>query len=119
MSLAVDALLRAYPQRFDASSAGTWVATRRALLTERATPATTLSSSVSSGCALNGATEHVRRLGEEAAHALARLDAGLGTACEACQVSLDFDRLDSAPAAVRCTPCARAVAAPVDTTYCR
>ena len=107
MSAAADALLRAYPGRFTPAAAQAWVRARRQLLTDR----------VSSGCAATGARSHSRGLADDAAHALARLEAGLGPRCEVCDEVLVFDRLDSAPAAVRCTGCARAYQ--LDTRWCR
>lgn len=116
---AADSLQRAYPDRFDAVSAAGWLADRLDLLTRRVGPPTALDQAVSSGCALTGATGHARRLAEDAAHALLRWESGLGTECERCWGTLDFERLDSAPAAVRCGPCAQAAATPTDTKWCR
>lgn len=112
----VAALLAAHPDRFDAASARTWVEKRRTLLMARTTP-TDRSQAVSSGCAASGAHRHAEGLAEAAGHALARLDAGLATACEVCGRTLPFERLDSAPAAVRCTTCVPA--STVDTRWCR
>lgn len=112
----VAALLAAHPDHLDAASAQEWVDARRALLVARTTPSDR-SRAVSSGCAASGAHRHAEDLAEAAAHALARLDAGLATACEACGVTLPFDRLDSAPAAVRCTTCAPA--GTFDARWCR
>jgi hypothetical protein len=113
----VDALLAAYPGCFTVATAEQWIASRRALLVDRIGPPLELGLSVSSGCAATGARTHARDLAEDASHALLRLDAGLGTACEQCAITLPFERLDSAPAAVRCTGCARAYA--IDTRWCR
>lgn len=112
----VAALLAAHPDRLDVTSAQEWVDARRSLLLARTTPSDR-ALSVSSGCAASGAHRHAEDLADAAAHALARLEAGLATTCEACGATLPFDRLDSAPAAVRCTTCA-----PVgtfDTRWCR
>jgi hypothetical protein len=113
----VDALLAAYPGRFTASSAQRWLAARRALLVERAGATREIGLSVSSGCAATGAQAHARGLAEDAQHALLRLAAGLGTECEQCSAILPFERVENAPAAVRCTGCARAYS--VDTRWCR
>ena len=110
------ALVAAHPERFDAASAEAWVAARRSLLLRRTTPSDGVLSA-SSGCATRGAHRHAEELAESAAHALARLEAGCATACEACGATLPFDRLDSAPAAVRCTTCCPVSA--VDTRWCR
>lgn len=114
---AVAALLSAYPRRFSSASAAQWVAARRSLLAERASPSGDATRAVSSGCAAGAALAHTRTLAEDAARALARLDAGTGTTCEVCATPLAFERLDGAPAAVRCTGCARPFAA--DTRWCR
>ncbi|MGQ0624123.1 MAG: hypothetical protein ACT4PP_05620 [Sporichthyaceae bacterium] len=119
MSSAVEALVSSYPDRFDAASGQQWVAARRAALVVRAESTQRADGSVSSGCALTGARTHARHLAAEAADALARWDAGLGTTCADCNATIDFERLDSGPAVVRCTACARAVARPVDTRWCR
>jgi len=44
-------------------------------------------------------------MADAASHALSRLDAGVGPRCESCDEVLAFDRLETAPAAVRCTGC--------------
>ncbi len=113
----VEALLTGYPGRFTSQEAAAWVARRRGLLEERTGPVQDLSMSASSGCATTGVHTHARELADSAARALLRWDAGLGTRCEKCSTTLLFDRLDSAPAAVRCTGCAPASAA--DTRWCR
>jgi len=113
----VDALRTAYPGRFTGDSAAAWLDQRLRLLAERVGPATDLALAVSSGCASTGAHAHARELADDAAHALRRWDAGLGTTCEQCAKTLPFDRLDCAPAAVRCTGCAPPSAA--DTRWCR
>lgn len=110
------ALLAAHPDRFDAASAQAWVEARRSLLVLRTTPSDR-GRAVSSGCAASGAHRHAEDLAAAAAHALARLEAGLGTHCEACGVVLPLERLDTAPAAVRCTGCAPA--STVDSRWCR
>lgn len=112
-----EALVRAYPERFGAGSAQAWVTVRRQLLTDRSSGGTDRSLAVSSGCAATGARSHARRLADDAAHALRRLDAGLAGQCEVCGAVLDLDRLDSAPSAVRCTGCVPAY--DVDTRWCR
>ena len=117
MCAPADALLTAYPGQFTVEAAWGWVDARRALLVGRARSAADLTLSVSSGCAATGARDHAQGLATDAAHALARLDAGLGTTCEVCSATLPFDRLDSAPAAVRCTGCAREYV--TDTRWCR
>ena len=117
MESPVDALVRAYPDRFTGAAAEQWVAARRALLVDRAGPPTGPDRSVSSGCATAGAVAHARELADDAAHALLRLEAGLGTTCENCAVTLPFDRVDSLPAAVRCTSCVPRYQ--VDTRWCR
>ena len=122
MDAAADALLRAYPGRFAPAAARAWVLARRQLLTDRLAGTTQLGLAVvglavSSGCAATGARSHAQGLADDAAHALARLEAGLGPICEVCEQVLVFDRLDSAPAAVRCTGCVRAYQ--VDTRWCR
>ena len=122
MSAATDALLRAYPGRFAPAAAQAWVQARRQLLTDRLAGTTQLGLAVvglavSSGCAATGARSHAQTLADDAAHALARLEAGLGPRCEVCDEVLVFDRLDSAPAAVRCTGCVRAYR--LDTRWCR
>ncbi len=117
MGSPADALLTAYPGRFTRASAEHWVTSRRALLVDRAGPPTATDSAVSSGCATTAAWTHAREVADDAAHALLRLDAGLGTTCERCWATLPFDRIDSAPAAVRCTACAPAYE--VDTRWCR
>lgn len=114
---ACHALLVAYPEVFTVATAEAWVAHRRTQLTERAGPRTDHGLAVSSGCAASGAHTHVQALAEQAAHALSRLDAGLGTSCEQCGSVLAFERLEGAPAAVRCTPCAGP--SRVDTRWCR
>jgi len=113
----VEALLTGYPGRFTSQEAAAWLARRRILLEERSGPLPDLSVSASSGCATTGVHHHARELADSAARALVRWDAGLGTRCEECSTTLLFDRLDSAPAAVRCTGCAPASAA--DTRWCR
>ncbi|MCW2606823.1 MAG: hypothetical protein JWO60_1516 [Frankiales bacterium] len=110
---AVEALLRDHPG-VDAEG---WVAARRALLTARCLPDADRGLAVSSGCAAGGARTHAHVLAEDAARALQRLDAGLLTRCEACGQVLPWDRLDSAPAAVTCTGCARRDV--FDTRWCR
>ncbi len=122
MSAAEDALLRAYPGRFAPVAAQAWVRARRQLLTDRLAGTTRVGLSVvglavSSGCAATGARSHARGLADDAEHALARLEAGLGPRCEVCDEVLSFDRLDSAPAAVRCTGCVRSYQ--LDTRWCR
>lgn len=112
-----DVLRAAYPDSFTPVSAQTWVTARRALLVERAGSTADPQRSASSGCAVSGSRDHAQGLAADAAHALARLDAGLGTTCERCAARLPLERLDSAPAAVRCMTCARAYA--VDTRWCR
>jgi RNA polymerase-binding transcription factor DksA len=110
------ALLAAYPDCFDPRSAQEWVEARRSLLLARTAP-TSRAESVSSGCAATGAHTHAQGLAVDAAHALARLDAGLGPSCEVCGATLPFERLDGAPSAVRCTCCAGRSTA--DTRWCR
>lgn len=117
MSSAADALRRAYPGRWDAASAQEWVLGRRRLLVARSDGNSDVTSSVSSGCAASGASAHARELAVSAAHALARLDAGLGPLCEACGQVLPVERVESAPAATRCVGCSPASA--VDTRWCR
>jgi hypothetical protein len=117
VDLACDALLAAYPGRFTAASATAWVRERRARLTERAGPRTDHGLAVSSGCAASGAHSHVQVVAAEAAHALRRLDAGLGPVCDRCASVLAYERLDGAPAAVRCTRCTAPSTA--DTRWCR
>lgn len=117
MTAAADALVRAYPGRFGRAAAEAWVAARRQLLADRCAGNADLGLAVSSGCAATGARTHAQGLAEDAAHALRRLEAGLGPQCEACDEVLDVDRLDSAPAAVRCTGCVRAY--DLDTRWCR
>ena len=122
MSAATDALLRAYPGRFAPAAAQAWVQARRQLLTDRLAGTTqvglaVVGLAVSSGCAATGARSHAQGLADDAAHALARLEAGLGPWCEVCDEVLVFDRLDSAPAAARCTGCVRAYQ--LDTRWCR
>lgn len=111
------ALLAAYPDVFTPASAAAWVADRRTRLTQRAGPRTDHGLAVSSGCAASGAYTHVQALAAHAAHALTRLDAGAGTSCEQCGSVLTFERVDSAPAAVRCTACTGP--SRVDTRWCR
>ena len=94
-----------------------WVAARRALLVARAAGSADVGLAVSSGCAASGARTHAGVLADDAAHALARLDAGTLTRCEVCDALLPWERLDAAPAAVRCTGCARADA--FDDRWCR
>lgn len=113
----VEALLTGHPGHFTSQEAAAWVARRRVLLEERTGPGQDLSLSVSSGCATTGVHIHARELADGAARALLRWDAGLGTRCEQCSTTLLLDRLDSVPAAVRCTGCAPAPAA--DTRWCR
>lgn len=113
----VEALLHSYPGRFTAESATAWLGARRALLAQRVEPSPDQGLSVSSGCAATGAQTHRRELAEGAVQALLRLDAGVGFACEQCSTTLPFDRLDSAPAAVRCTGCAPTSTA--DARWCR
>lgn len=72
---------------------------------------------VSSGCAATGARAAARELADGAAHARRRLEAGLLPDCETCGATVPFERLDSAPLAVRCTGCVRPYAA--DTRWCR
>lgn len=117
MDPACNALLAAYPDRFTTASATAWVEDRRDRLRERAGPRTDHSVAVSSGCAASGAHSHVQVVAAEAAHALRRLDAGLGPVCERCASVMAFDRLDGAPAAVRCTGCTAPSTA--DTRWCR
>ena len=112
----VSALLTAHPDRFGWRSAQAWVQARRSLLLARTRPGSR-ADSVSSGCAATGAHTHAQSLAADAAHALARLEAGLGPYCEVCGATLPFARLDAAPSAVRCTSCARSSA--VDTRWCR
>lgn len=116
MTAAVDALLLAYPARFTTASAQAWVTARRSLLTGRAAPGD-VAAAVSSGCAANGARTHALAMAQDAARALERLDAGAGTTCEACGTELPYDRLDSAPTAVRCTGCVPRSTA--DRRWCR
>lgn len=111
MSLAEDGVLRDHPQ-VDATD---WVARRRARLQARGAGDVTVA--VSSGCATSGAGRHATQLAEDADRALTRLDAGLATRCEVCSGVLSLERLDAAPAAVRCTRCARPYV--VDTRWCR
>jgi len=110
------ALLAAYPDDVDEASASAWVQARRSLLLARTSPGSR-AASVSSGCAATGAHTHAQGLASDAAHALARLEAGLGPSCEVCAGTLPFARLDAAPSAVRCTSCARS--STVDTRWCR
>lgn len=117
MSAASDALLCAYPGHWDDASAQEWVRTRRRLLLARSDGNGDVASSVSSGCAASGASAHARELAASAAHALARLDAGLGPLCEACGAVLPVERVESAPAATRCVGCSPASS--VDTRWCR
>ncbi len=98
------ALLAAHPARFTAEQAAVWVAARRGLLQARATPVDPADQG-SSGCASAGLQAHAQQLAEQAAHALARLDAGLATTCERCGGTVPLARLDSAPAAVTCAAC--------------
>lgn len=112
-----DALRADHPGQFTADGARAWVQARRVLLLARVDGATDLGLAVSSGCAAGGARRHATTLAQDAAHALARLDAGVGTRCEVCDAVLDLERLQASPAAVRCTGCARAYL--VDTKWCR
>lgn len=112
-----DALLVAYPGRFTRVTATSWVQTRRDLLCARIGPDTDRPLAVSSGCAASGAHLHGAVVSRDAASALRRLDAGVGTACEWCGATLVFERLDGVPAAVRCTGCAPRSGA--DTRWCR
>ena len=116
MSPALSALLAAYPAELSEAAGEEWLARRRALLAARSAP-TGLGAAASSGCAAHGARTHALTLAADAAHALARLDAGEGPSCEVCGATLPFERLDSAPAAVRCTGCARRDS--FDTRWCR
>ena len=116
MQPGVDALLAAYPE-LTPGGAERWLTARRALLTGRAGPAADRARAASSSHAATGACTHARGMAEDATHALERWDAGLGTLCELCSATLPFDRLDSAPVAVRCTGCARPYDA--DTRWCR
>ena len=89
MDAAADALLRAYPGRFAPAEGQAWVLARRQLLTDRLAGTTQLGLAVvglavSSGCAATGARSHAQGLADDAAHALARLEAGLGPICEVC-----------------------------------
>ncbi len=111
MSLAEEGVLRDHP-KVDATA---WVRRRRARL--RARGAGDLTAAVSSGCAASGAGRHATQLVEDAHRAMVRLDAGLATRCEVCSGVLSLERLDAAPAAVRCTRCARPYE--VDTRWCR
>ncbi len=110
MSLAEDGVRCDHPH-VDATD---WVARRRARLLARGAGQVL---AVSSGCAVSGAGRHATQLAEDAARALARLDEGLATRCEVCFEVLSLERLDAAPAAVRCTRCARPYV--VDTRWCR
>jgi len=112
-----DALLLAYPGRFTLVTATSWVQARRDLLAARVAPGADRSLAVSSGCASTGVHLHGAAVSRDATHALRRLDAGLGSACEQCGATLVFERLDGVPAAVRCTGCAPRSA--VDTRWCR
>lgn len=114
---AVQALLAVHPGRFTPDQAREWISHRRRQLVDRCSGSPDLALSVSSGCAAGGARSHARDLAEDAAHALARLDSGLGSTCEACAAVLPVERLDAVPAAVRCTGCARPFTA--DTKWCR
>ncbi len=100
---AVAMLRRDHPQ-LDAEA---WVAARRSLLQARVDGSADAGIAVSSGCAASGARTHAGILADDAAHALARLDAGTLTRCEVCDALLPLARLEAAPAAVRCTGCAR------------
>ncbi|CAN5327996.1 hypothetical protein BH24ACT10_BH24ACT10_16350 [soil metagenome] len=104
-SEAVAALLRAHPGRYDSASAQAWVADRRAVLLGRCSANEDVGRAVSSGCAATGAATHARELADDARHALGRLEAGAFTTCELCGELLDLDRLEAAPAAVRCVRC--------------
>ena len=117
MSRAAAALLSAYPGRFTPADAEAWVAAKRQLLLDRSRPGPDLGLAVSSGCAATGARAHAREMADAASHALSRLDAGVGPRCESCDEVLAFDRLESAPAAVRCTGCVRPY--DPDTRWCR
>lgn len=101
-----EALLAAYPGRFTRAEAEQWVAHRRAVLVQRLGPPGGTVATASSSCAASGAQAHAQELASAAAQALVRLEAGQGTACERCSRTLPFDRLESAPAAIRCTGCA-------------
>lgn len=117
VSSPIEALLSAYPRQFTSGTAERWVLARRLLLNQRISPSDDLVLAVSSGCAASGARAHARELAHDAAYALSRLDAGLGTTCERCSMTLPIERLDSAPTAVRCTGCATPSKA--DTRWCR
>ena len=114
---ATDALLRAYPGRFAPAAADAWVAERRSLLVRRAVPSADAVLAASSGCALSGVRTHTLDLAADSAHALERLDSGLGATCEQCDATLPFERLDAAPTAVRCTGCVPR--STFDTRWCR
>ena len=120
-SAAVEALLRAYPGSFagagGAAAAQAFVGARRELLAGRCGGRADVPLAVSSGCAASGAHTHARMLADQGAHALARLDAGLAPWCERCDGLLPLERLEAAPAAVRCTACAPSGG--VDTRWCR
>lgn len=111
MTPAEEGVLRDHPT----VDAAVWVARRRARLQTRG--AGDVSTAVSSGCAASGAGRHATQLADDARSALARLDAGLATRCERCAGVLSLERLDAAPAAVRCTSCAGPSLA--DTRWCR
>ena len=113
MTPAVAMLRRDHPD-VDAEA---WVAARRALLLARSAGSPDVALAVSSGCAASGARTHAGVLADDAAHALARLDAGTLTRCETCDALLPFARLDAAPVATRCTGCVRPDA--FDTRWCR
>ncbi len=74
-------------------------------------------AAASSGCAGSGAGRHAATLADDARHALARLDAGLGEVCERCLAPLVPGRTEAAPAATTCTGCARPDR--FDTRWCR
>lgn len=107
MTPPVAALLRDHPSRFDAGTAAAWVQARRELLSARCAGSPDRALAVSSGCAVGGARTHAQVLADDARAALERLEAGSLTRCAVCEVLLDVDRLDGAPAATTCTGCAR------------
>ncbi len=117
MSRTGDRAVQALRHEYPAIDAAAWVAARRELLEARCRPDADRGLAVSSGCAAGGARTHAQTLRDDAEHALSRLEAGLLPRCEACGQVLPWDRLESAPAAVTCTGCARPDR--FDTRWCR
>ncbi len=115
--MSVEALLRDYPDDFEAASAQAWWTQRLVLLEARRRPTTDPHRSVSSGCAATGARTHAQKLAESASRCLDRWREGVGTRCEGCGQVLELARLHAVPAAVRCRACAPRSAS--DTRWCR